>query len=125
MPKKLWSYAVKTSAYIRNRCYHSRTGKTPYELITGRKSNLSNMHVFGSVCYTCSQEKTLDACSKQVIFVGYDNESPAYLVYFPEQNNIKKVRCVKFAEKFEEEETPEFEYEYIRPSRTHFFISCH
>ncbi|KAL7632814.1 UNVERIFIED_CONTAM: hypothetical protein RMT77_016880 [Armadillidium vulgare] len=75
------------------------------------------MHMFGSVCYAYSQEKKkLDAHSKQRIFVGYDNESPAYLVYFPEQNNIKKVRCVKFTEKFgQEEETHEFEYEYTRP----------
>ncbi|KAL7645684.1 UNVERIFIED_CONTAM: hypothetical protein RMT77_002561 [Armadillidium vulgare] len=75
------------------------------------------MHMFGSVCYAYSQEKKkLDALSKQGIFVGYDNESPAYLVYFPEQNNIKKVRCVKFTEKFgQEEEASEFEYEYTRP----------
>src|SRR6201990_2347916 len=74
------------------------------------------MHVFGSICYVYSQEKKkLDACSKQGIFVGYDNESPSYLVYFPEQNNIKKVRCVKFTEKFGQEETSEFEYEYTRP----------
>ncbi|KAL7647578.1 UNVERIFIED_CONTAM: hypothetical protein RMT77_001178 [Armadillidium vulgare] len=73
------------------------------------------MHVFGSICYAYSQEKKkLDARSKQGIFIGYDNESPAYLVYFPEQNNIKKVRCVKFTEKFgQEEETSE--YEYTRP----------
>ncbi|KAL7636921.1 UNVERIFIED_CONTAM: hypothetical protein RMT77_012679 [Armadillidium vulgare] len=66
--------------------------------------------------HTHRRKKKLDARSKQGIFVGYDNESPAYLVYFPEQNNIKKVRCVKFTEKFgQEEETSEFEYEYTRP----------
>ncbi|KAL7646134.1 UNVERIFIED_CONTAM: hypothetical protein RMT77_003035 [Armadillidium vulgare] len=74
------------------------------------------MHVFGSICYAYSHEKKkLDARNKQGIFVGYDNESPTYLVYFPEQNNIKKVRCVKSTEKFGQEETPEFEYEYTRP----------
>ncbi|KAL7647758.1 UNVERIFIED_CONTAM: hypothetical protein RMT77_001367 [Armadillidium vulgare] len=74
------------------------------------------MHMFGSVCYAYSQEeKKLDVRSKQGIFVGYDNESPAYLVYFPEQNNIKKVRSVKFTEKFGQEDLSEFEYEYTRP----------
>ena len=29
LPKQLWTYAVMTSAYIRNRCYNPRTGKTP------------------------------------------------------------------------------------------------
>ena len=104
LPKSLWTYAVKASAYIRNRCYNSRTGKTPYEMMTSLKPNLSNMHVFGTVCYGYVQnKKKLDARSQQGIFLGYDTESPAYLVYYPEENDVKKIRCVKFTEKFLEE----------------------
>ena len=32
LPKQLWTYAVMTSAYIRNRCYNPRTGKTPMSI---------------------------------------------------------------------------------------------
>ena len=39
LPKSLWTYAVMASAYIRNRCYNPRTGKTPYELLTGVRPN--------------------------------------------------------------------------------------
>ena len=105
LPKQLWTYAVMTSAHIRNRCYNSRTGKTPYECLTGTKPNLSTMHVFGSLCHAYVQNKTkLDARAKEGIFIGYDRSSPAFLVYYPDQNTIKKARCVKFSEKFDHRE---------------------
>ena len=102
LPKQLWTYAVMTSAYIRNRCYNPRTGKTPYEYLTGIKPNLSNMDAFGTVCYAYVQNKTkLDPRAEKGIFVGYDRSSPAFLVYYPDQNIVKKIRCVKFTEKFD------------------------
>ena len=100
LPKQLWTYAVMTSAHIRNRCFNPRTGKTSYECLTGIKPNLSNMHVFGSVCHVFVQNKTkLDARAEKGIFVGYDRSSPAFLVFYPDQNTVKKVRCVKFTER--------------------------
>ena len=70
-------------------------------MMTKVKPNLSNMHIFGIICYSyIENKKKLDALSKQGIFLGYDTESPAYLIYFPEQNDVKKNRCVKFTEKF-------------------------
>ena len=40
LPKYMWSYAVMTSAYISNRCYNNRIGKTPFEAVTLKKPNL-------------------------------------------------------------------------------------
>ena len=37
LPKFLWTYAVMASAYIRNRCFNDRLGKTPYEALSGFK----------------------------------------------------------------------------------------
>ncbi|CAB4039167.1 Retrovirus-related Pol poly from transposon TNT 1-94, partial [Paramuricea clavata] len=97
LPKMLWTYAVMASAYIRNRCFNDRLGKTPYEALTGIKPNLNNMHVFGAVCYAYVQgSKKLEPRSKEGIFVGYDKNSPAYLVYYPESMKVERVRCVKF-----------------------------
>ena len=63
------------------------------------------MHVFGSLCHAYVQNKTkLDARAKEGIFIGYDRSSPAFLVYYPDQNTIKKARCVKFSEKFDHRE---------------------
>lgn len=114
-PKIMWTYAVMASVYIRNRCFNSRLGKTPYEALTGSKPNLSNMHVFGSVCFAYVQKaKKLDPRSKEEIFVGYDKRSPASLVYFPETNKVERVRCVKLfgATNLEGESPAEEEGEY-------------
>ncbi|XP_046857879.1 uncharacterized protein LOC124451302 [Xenia sp. Carnegie-2017] len=103
------------SAYIRNRCFNSRLNKTPFEAFTGSKPDLSKMHVFDCVCYGYSQNsEKLDPRSKQGIFVGYDKNSPAYLVYYPDINKVERVRCVKF---FREgsKELPELDDEELAP----------
>ena len=102
LPKYLWTYAVMSTVYVRNRCFNSRLGKTPFEVFTGRRPNVSSMYIFGTVCYAYIQDKKkLDARSQKGIFVGYDKYSPSFLVYFPECDTIKKVRCVKFTNKFD------------------------
>ena len=64
LPKQLWTYAVMTSAHIRNRCYNPRTGKTPYECLTGIKPNLSNMHGLRlSVLCTCAKHDQIGSKS--------------------------------------------------------------
>ena len=89
------------SAYIRNRCYNPRTGKTPYEAMTCRKPDLSKMHIFGTGYAYVQNTKKLDARSEKGVFVGYDKGSPAHLVYFPESRAVKRVRCVKFTNDFD------------------------
>ena len=36
LPKTLWTYAVMAAAYMCNRCFNKRLGKTPYEALVGR-----------------------------------------------------------------------------------------
>jgi hypothetical protein len=122
LPKRLWTYAVMTAVYIRNRYFNSRLGKTPYEALTGKQPNLSNMHVFGSTCYAFVQNaKKLDDRSRKGVFVGYDKDSPAYLVYHPETNKVEKVRCVKFFDNFktEPEASNDDQDDLIVPNREH------
>lgn len=96
MPKFLWAYAVRTATYIRNRCFNSRLQKTPFEAFVGIKPNIARMHIFGSPCYAyVTKTKKLDPKGKQGIFVGYDTRSPAYLVYYPEDGKIQRVRLIK------------------------------
>jgi len=77
-------------------------------MLTGRKPNLRNMHAFGTVCFAYEQNKTkLDARCQKGIFVGYDKNSPAYLVYHPDTDVIRRCRCVKFTDTKPEFEAPE------------------
>ena len=98
LPKLLWPYAIMTAAYVRNRCYQRRLNQTAYFAMTGRKPNLGNMFPFGSTCfvYDVQPKSKLDPRSKQGVFLGYDRESPAYLVYFPDTGKVVKRRNVKF-----------------------------
>ena len=103
LPKNLWTYAMKMAAYIRKRCYNPRLGITPFEGLTGKVPNFSNMHTFGTECFAYLQnKKKLDPRCEKGIFLGYDSHSPAFLVYFAKENNIKKVRCVTFNNQFKE-----------------------
>ena len=103
LTKSLWPYAVMYATYIRNRCFNQRIGETPFGLITGKKPDLSSMHLFGSLCYAYVQEykKKLDARAKRGYFVGFDRDSPSYLVYYPESNVIRKHRVVKVTDTFQ------------------------
>uniref|UniRef100_A0A1A8B2B7 Retrovirus-related Pol poly from transposon TNT 1-94 n=1 Tax=Nothobranchius furzeri TaxID=105023 RepID=A0A1A8B2B7_NOTFU len=104
LPKYLWTYAIQTAAVIRNRCFSRRTEQTPYFLLTGCKPNISTMQKFGCACFAYRQNKTkLDSRCTKGIFIGYDKYSPAYLIYFPLNKSVQKVRLVKFVSKNVEE----------------------
>nr|GEW33904.1 retrovirus-related Pol polyprotein from transposon TNT 1-94 [Tanacetum cinerariifolium] len=48
----LCSSSIGTACYTQNRSIiHCRFNKTPYELINGRKPNISFLHVFGALCH--------------------------------------------------------------------------
>ena len=51
LPKFLWTYAMMTSAYIRNRCFNLLLEKTLYEALAGKQPNLNKMHLFEPLCY--------------------------------------------------------------------------
>lgn len=53
--------------------------------------------------------KKLDSKSDKGIFIGYDKNSPAYLVYFPDSRKVIKHRLVKFMSNFEEQKTDFFD----------------
>ena len=101
LPKELWPYAVHTAIYTRNRCLNSRVNRTPFEALTGRRPNISNMRIFGCECYAYTQQHKAkhDERGKKGVFVGYDRSSPANLVYFPDIRKVIKCRLVHFVSK--------------------------
>nr|GEZ49262.1 retrovirus-related Pol polyprotein from transposon TNT 1-94 [Tanacetum cinerariifolium] len=51
-PLSLWAEAIATTCFTQNRSIiHRRFNKTPYELINGRKPDISFLYVFGALCY--------------------------------------------------------------------------
>ena len=101
VPDFLWPYMVKYSVYLLNRSYSEYLGKTPFEVITGNKPNASDLHLFASKCYGYQHYQYLhkfDPRAMPAVFIGYDDHSPAKLLYYPDVNKIRKIRCVKFTE---------------------------
>ena len=52
-PQDLWAEAINTACYASNRLFLQKfLGKTPYELLNEKKSDVSFFRVFDCKCYT-------------------------------------------------------------------------
>nr|GEX91432.1 hypothetical protein [Tanacetum cinerariifolium] len=59
-PLFLWAEAIATAYFTQNRSIiHRRFNKTPYELINGRKPDISFLYVFGALCYPKNDRKDI------------------------------------------------------------------
>ncbi|GBM97221.1 Retrovirus-related Pol polyprotein from transposon TNT 1-94 [Araneus ventricosus] len=100
LPQRFWAEAAMTATYLQNRLPTKPKGKTPYELWTNRKPNLSHIRVFGCKAYAYIQKQKrgkLDNKAVEGIFLGYDYRSKGYRIYLGD-NKIMISRTVKFIE---------------------------
>jgi hypothetical protein len=103
MEPNMWSEAIKTAAYVRNRSPHSATpvNQTPYGIFKRQVPSVKHFKVFGSPCYAVlpsHQRKKFAAKSIKGQFVGYELASRSYRVYYAETNQVKVHRDVDFNE---------------------------
>ncbi|GKB08539.1 retrovirus-related pol polyprotein from transposon TNT 1-94, partial [Tanacetum coccineum] len=81
LPQKFWCNAVDTLAYILNRILiRAILGKTPYELLRGRKPTLDYLKVFGSKCFILNTKDYLTKFDlksyKESLNVTFDETPP-------------------------------------------------
>ncbi|KAM1503397.1 hypothetical protein ACFXTO_028641 [Malus domestica] len=102
VPKKFWSFAILTATYLINRLPSHVLGfKSPYEVLKGRKINLTHLKVFGRVCFVHIQalnRDKLDARATKCVFVGYSSTQKGYKCYNPTTKKCVVSRDVKFEE---------------------------
>ncbi|GJU63323.1 retrovirus-related pol polyprotein from transposon TNT 1-94 [Tanacetum coccineum] len=102
IPQKFWCNAVDTSTYIINRVSIRRIlGKTPYELLRGRKPNLNYFRVFGSKCFVLNTKDYLtkfDPKSYEGVFLGYSQNSKAYIILNKQTMKVEESLNVTFDE---------------------------
>ncbi|GJW28032.1 retrovirus-related pol polyprotein from transposon TNT 1-94 [Tanacetum coccineum] len=102
LPQKFWCNAVDTSTYILNRILiRAILGKTPYELLRGRKPTLDYFRVFGSKCFILNTKDYLtkfDTKSYECIFLGYFQNSKAYIILNKHTMKIEESLNVTFDE---------------------------
>nr|GFD21878.1 integrase, catalytic region, zinc finger, CCHC-type, peptidase aspartic, catalytic [Tanacetum cinerariifolium] len=80
---------------------HRRFNKTPYELINGRKPDISFLHVFGALCYPKNDREDigkLGAKGDIGFFIGYSADSCAYRIYNRRTKKIMETMNVSFDE---------------------------
>ncbi|GJR84643.1 retrovirus-related pol polyprotein from transposon TNT 1-94 [Tanacetum coccineum] len=102
LPQKFWCNAVDTSTYILNRILiRAILGKTPYEILRGRKPTFDYFRVFGSKCFILNTNDYLtkfDPNSYECVFLGYSQNSKAYIILNKQTRKIKESLNVTFDE---------------------------
>ena len=99
VPDHLKQYILKYATFLINRTYSEPIRKTPYESVTNKRPNANQMQLFGSLCYGFQyhvHRRKWDPRALPGVFIGYDSKSPAKLVFFPNENKVRKVKDVKF-----------------------------
>jgi transposase InsO family protein len=102
VPKVFWAEAVNTSIYLLNWLPTKALDRpTPYEAWYGAKPNISNLKVFGSVCYMHIPDAKRDKLSQKAetgILVGYCDNAKGYRIYNPKTSKVVSSRDVKVDE---------------------------
>nr|GEU52794.1 hypothetical protein [Tanacetum cinerariifolium] len=94
--------AIATACFTQNRSIiRRRFNKTPYELINGRKPDISFLYVFGALCYPKNDREDIGKFGAKGdigFFIGYSADSCAYRVYNRRTKKIMKTMNVSFDE---------------------------
>jgi hypothetical protein len=95
-PDRFWAEAINTACYSINRLYlHRILKKTSYELLTGKKPNVSYLRVFGSKCFILVKRGRKSKFAPKAVecfLLGYDSNTRAYRV-FNKSTGLVEVSC--------------------------------
>ena len=100
-PEGLWAEAINTACYVSNRLFLQKfLGKTPYELLNGKKPAVS-FRVFGCKCYIYKKQQHLGKFQTRCdigFLVGYSSKSKAYRVFNHAIGLVEETYDVEFDE---------------------------
>jgi hypothetical protein len=95
-PDQFWAEAINTACYSINRLYlHRILKKTSYELLTGKKPNVSYFRVFGSKYFILVKRGRKYKFAPKAVegfLLGYDSNTRAYRV-FNKSTRLVEVSC--------------------------------
>jgi hypothetical protein len=93
---RFWAEAINTACYAINRLYlHQILKKTSYELLTGKKPNVSYFRVFGSKCFILVKRGRKSKFAPKAVegfLLGYESNTRAYRV-FNKSTGLVEVSC--------------------------------
>jgi hypothetical protein len=101
-PDRFWAEAIHTACYSINRLYlHRILKKTSYELLTGKKSNVSYFRVFGRKCFLLIKRGRKSKFAPKAVegfLLGYESNIRAYRVFNKSTGLVKVSRDIVFDE---------------------------
>ena len=99
---RFWAEAINTSCHAINRLYlHRLLKKTSYELLVGRRPNISYFRVFGCKCYIYKKRTHLGKFQRRCdigFLLGYSSNSKAYRVFNNATGLVEETYDVEFDE---------------------------
>ena len=94
--------AIHTACYASNRLFVQKfLEKTPYELLNGKKPDVSFFRVFGCKCYIYKKRQHLEKfqrCCAIGFLLGYSSKSKAYRVFNHATGLVEETYDVEFDE---------------------------
>ena len=100
LPNSFWGHALQTAAFTLNRAPSKSVHKTPYEIWTGRRPNMSFMKIWGCEAYVKRQVyDKLGPKSDKCYFMGYPKETKRYNFYNLDDNKVVVARTGVFLER--------------------------
>jgi len=100
--EQFWCFAVKHAVYLINRIPTPYLNNvSPYEKLYDKLSDISDIKVFGCLCYTgtlTAQRKKLDPRASPGLFLGYKPNTKGYLVFNLKNHSVTISRNVLFYE---------------------------
>ncbi|CAH2099085.1 unnamed protein product [Euphydryas editha] len=102
LPKLYWAEAIHTAAYLINRSpTRSLAFKTPEEIWSKKKPNISHLRIFGCeamIHLPREKRKKWDSKSQKAIFIGYCDNTKGYRFIIPVSKTVIKSRDAVFLE---------------------------
>jgi hypothetical protein len=99
---RFWAKAINTACHIVNRLYlHQLLKKTPYELLSSNKPNVSYVRVFGSKFYVLLKRFKSSKFAPKVyedFMLGYDSNSHTYHIFNKDSGCVETTCDVVFNE---------------------------
>src|SRR6266498_311092 len=100
-PDRFWADTINTTCHAINRLYlHKFFKKTSYELLTGKRPNVSYFKVFGAKCFILDKHRTSKFAPKahEGFYLGYASNSHAYRVFNNFTWRVEETVDVEFEE---------------------------
>ena len=104
VPRRLWTTAFSTAAVLRNVLHNpvcGTNGGSPYQTVHATAPDLSVLREYGCTVYVTtppSDQHKFEPKARRMVFVGYSENSPGYVVYNQSTGRFLISRHVQFDE---------------------------